>query len=258
MVSWWRSDTPGEFLFIWFGCCFKPKGVKWVFIPVVFFTQKFIFFPEIVYLVWLVCVSCVLFIFGRFFIHERFFALLQLELSRSLQLGISAPSMHLLTSWPLFTLSGPRSSRTSRRPDGRNEKRKKGVHWIAEFFLSRWIGWNRPVFSGHFSFEQWKKGPPGGCLGCLGDDILPSCIGIADKPVYRDPHQPTSVMKCHKGFLITAHLLVCEALFVQLGWNKIPRSPLILFKKQINPKQPTAPKSNHTTLFRANHVRFKW
>lgn len=61
-----------------------------------------------------------------------------------------------------------------------------------------------------------KKGTPG-CLGYLGDDILPSCIGIADKSLYRDPHQLTSVMKCHKGILITAHLLVYEALFDQLG-----------------------------------------
>ena len=43
------------------------------------------------------------------------------------------------------------------------------------------------------SYDQWKKTP--GCLGYIGDEILPSYVGIIEKN-HKDPYQTSS----NKGF----------------------------------------------------------
>ena len=50
-----------------------------------------------------------------------------------------------------------------------------------------------------------EKNP--GCLGYIGDDMLPSYgyVGIIINH-YNDPYEPTSIMKCRWWVLITAHL----------------------------------------------------
>ena len=42
------------------------------------------------------------------------------------------------------------------------------------------------------------------CLGCIGDDILPSDMRIISH--YKGPYKPTSIMESNKRFLFVAHL----------------------------------------------------
>ena len=44
-----------------------------------------------------------------------------------------------------------------------------------------------------------KRAP--GCLGCIGDEILPNYMGILISQ-YKDPDIPTSIMESNKGFFV--------------------------------------------------------
>ena len=50
-----------------------------------------------------------------------------------------------------------------------------------------------------------KRAP--GCLGCIGDEILPNHMGILISQ-YKDPYQPTSIMESSKGFFRGSHGLM--------------------------------------------------
>ena len=40
-----------------------------------------------------------------------------------------------------------------------------------------------------------------GCLGCIGDEILPKCMGILISQ-YKDPYKPTSGMESRRLFFV--------------------------------------------------------
>ena len=50
-----------------------------------------------------------------------------------------------------------------------------------------------------------KRAP--GCLGCIGDELLPSYMGVLISQ-YKDPYQPTSIMESSKGFFRGSHGLM--------------------------------------------------
>ena len=54
------------------------------------------------------------------------------------------------------------------------------------------------LYAGHGSFQMSSEKNPG-CLGYIGDEILPSYVGIIISH-YKDPYEPISRMECHKGF----------------------------------------------------------
>ena len=53
---------------------------------------------------------------------------------------------------------------------------------------------NFKLSSDHFTPVGW---------GYIGDEILPTCVGIIINH-YKDPYQPSSIVECHKGIVHAA------------------------------------------------------